>query len=285
LVGETVGGRYTIRHVFADGVLARTYAGIDEHNGERCMIKVMYGDYAAVERQRQRFTREAEVGSRLCHPNVLAVVDAGETRAGLPFLVTVHVDGTPLSEIIALHAPLGTERATRLLADVCAGLAHIHERGFVHRSLSGDAILVTHFRDSEAAIIVDLGIAFEADAESTSLARRVTRAGKLVGAPAYMSPEQGSGAVLDQRADLYGLGVLLYTMLCGRLPFDGTAIELASHNLSGDVPLIQDRVPGLRVDQRLEQVASKLMRKNPSERFQTANELLHILEVPTLWST
>lgn len=277
LVGTTVGERYTIEHVVADGASARKYVATDERTGERCAVKVMYGDYAAVERHRRRFGREIEIGSRLCHPNVLAVIDAGETDAGLPFLVTLHVSGEPLSGVIAASAPLGRIRATHLAADVARGLDHIHERGFVHRGLTTDAIIVTHFRDTEAAIISDMTIAFDISAREPEKMGRFTRVGKLVGPPAYMSPEQTTDGPLDNRSDLYSLGVVLYEMLSGRSPFDGSAIELASKNLAVTPPPIAQRVPGLRVDPTLEWIANQLMEKDPAHRFQTATELLSVL--------
>ena len=284
LVGATIGGRYTIEYVLSDGASARKYASTDERTGEQCMVKVMYGDYASVERHRRRFAREVEVGSRLCHPNVLAVIDAAETESGLPFLVTVHVIGEALSSVIANSAPLGKLRAIRLLTDIAGGLSHIHERGFVHRGLTSDAIVVTHFRDSEAAIISDLGIACDTgDRESHSMGR-LTRVGKVVGTPAYMSPEQSTDRALDHRSDLYSLGVLLYEMLSGRSPFEGSAIELASKNFATPPPPICERVSGLRVDPTLESIANQLMEKDPNSRFQSAHDLLAALDTPTLLS-
>ena len=282
LVGEVLGGRYAVEYVAGDGAVARTYLATDQRTGERCAVRVMYGDFAAIERHRRRFAREAEIGRRLCHPNVLAVIDSGETTGALPFLVTVHLRGEPLAAVIARDAPLGRARAVRLVRDLAAGLGHLHERGFVHRGITADAVLVTHSGDVEEAILTDLSAAFAVGDRDQDDLGRLTRPGRVVGAPAYLSPEQGGGGACDQRADLYSLGVLFYELLAGKAPFDGPALVVAGRHLAEAPPALAERVPGLQVDRALESIVMRLLEKDPARRYQSVADLLGSLGQPTL---
>jgi len=276
LIGHTLADRYIIEELLGEGGMGRVYRARHNRMSRRFAVKVLFGDMAADAKARTRFSREAEAVSRLNHPNVLSVVDFGETEEGLLYLVMDFIEGRELHQVLAQEAPLSPTRALSLLRQLSRGLAHAHERNLVHRDFKTENVVVTKSGDEELAHIVDFGIA--AVGEMMEPAQRLTTEGMVLGTPAYMSPEQSTGEEVDERSDLFSLGVMLYEMLCGRLPFDGSAVAIAKAHLAAEVPAVAVRVPGLRVDSRLEAVAMRLMAKDPEERFQSARSLLAHLD-------
>jgi serine/threonine-protein kinase len=272
LIGFVLADRYVIENLIGEGGMGRVYRARHIRMSRKFAIKVLFGDLSADGKARSRFSREAEASSRLSHPNVVSVVDFGETEEGLLYLVMDHIEGEELHRIVGKQAPFGTARTLNLLRQLARGLGHAHERGLVHRDFKTENVLITRDGDDEIARIVDFGIAVVAEMKVPD--QRLTTEGMVLGTPAYMSPEQSTGEEIDQRSDLFSLGVMIYEMLCGRLPFDGTPIAMAKANLAARVPAITERVPGLRVDGRLESIAQRLMAKEAADRFQSAADLL-----------
>lgn len=254
--------------------MGRVYLARHQRMSRHFAIKVLLGDHAAQRKMRQRFAHEAEAAGRLSHRNLISVVDHGETSDGLLYLVMDHVPGRELSQIIADEAPLPADRVRRLLAQLCAGLAHAHDHGLIHRDFKGANVRVAGSGAGEVARIVDFGIAVASDASDT----RLTTAGMVMGTPAYMSPEQATGRPLDRRSDLFSLGVVLYEMLSGVLPFDGTPMEQVGQNITCAPPVLQDRIPGLQVDGYLEHIMRGLMARDPDRRYQDAHMVITALE-------
>ena len=229
-------------------------------------VKVLYGENASDDEMRKRFFREAELASRLDHPNICSVIDYGETETGILYFVMSYVEGRGLHEVVASDFPLSSRRITTMFTQLCQALAHAHENGVVHRDLKAENIMV-----AEGAVdrvqVVDFGIAI---AHEGAHANRLTTEGIVIGTPAYMAPEQALGGVVDNRTDLFAAGVLLYEMLCGDIPFSGGPGELLAQTLGAPVPAIIERVPGLEVDEKLENIARRLMSKKPTDRYQSA---------------
>ncbi|HLU67894.1 MAG TPA: serine/threonine-protein kinase, partial [Kofleriaceae bacterium] len=276
LIGFVLAERYVIEQLLGEGGMGRVYRARHIRMSRRFAIKVLFGDAAADAKARARFSREAEASSRLSHPNVVSVVDFGETEEGLLYLVMDYIEGEELHQLINREAPLGSARSLNILRQLARGLGHAHERGLIHRDFKAENVLVTRDSGEEIARIVDFGIAVVGEMNQPE--QRLTTEGMVLGTPAYMSPEQSTGEEIDHRADLFSLGVMLYEMLAGRLPFDGTPLAMAKANLAARVPPISERVPGLKVDPRLEGVAMRLMAKEPESRFQSAAEILAHVE-------
>jgi eukaryotic-like serine/threonine-protein kinase len=276
LIGFVLAERYVIEALIGEGGMGRVYRARHIRMSRRFAIKVLFGDHAADGKARSRFSREAEASSRLSHPNVVSVVDFGETDEGLLYLAMDFIDGQELHRVIAREAPFDTARTLDILRQLARGLAHAHDKGLVHRDFKTENVLVTTDGGDEIARIVDFGIAVIG--EMTAPEQRLTTDGMVLGTPAYMSPEQSTGEEIDHRADLFSLGVMLYEMLAGKLPFDGTPLAMAKANLVAPVPPIAHRAAGIRTDQRLEAVAMRLMAKQPEDRFQSAGALLHHLD-------
>ena len=276
LIGHLLVERYRIEELLGEGGMGRVYLARHVRMSRRFAVKVLFGDLGADAKARARFSREADASSRLNHPNVLSVVDFGETKQGLLYLVMDYIEGEELNQLMAREGPLATDRVLSLLRQLVRGLSHAHGRGLVHRDFKPENVLVTHDGHEDLARIVDFGIAVVG--EMVDPEQRLTTEGMVLGTPAYMSPEQSTGEELDQRSDLFSLGVMLYEMLCGQLPFDGSPLAMAKANLGARVPRIAERVPGIAVDVRLEAAALTLMAKDPRERFQSASDVLTHLD-------
>jgi len=184
--------------------------------------------------------------------------------------------GRPMSELVCM--PLRRERVIELTRQLLCGLEHAHGLGLVHRDLKPENVLVERTQDGvETARIVDFGIAVLRDGDETADDRRLTTIGTVLGTPMYMSPEQARGERVDQRTDLFALGVIVYEMLAGKTPFEGSGVEIMMLNITQDPPSIMART-GRDVDPQLEAFARKLMAREASDRFASASEALRALD-------
>jgi len=277
LVGKTLHNRYEIAECVGEGGMGRVYRAVHKYTGKEHALKVLFGDHAADPKMRARMEQEALAVGKLSHRNVIAVTDAAKTEDNSFYLVMDYVAGEDLAQIIAREAPFEPERVIDLVKQLCLGLGHAHEKGLVHRDFKSENVLITRDADGELAKIVDFGIAVVLEAAHSG--HKLTSEGMVLGTPAFMSPEQSTGGKVDHRSDLFSLGVLMYEMLCGKLPFDGSPIEIARQNLVSEPPRISERVPDLEIDPRLEDIAFGLMAKRPEDRFQTADDVLRALDV------
>ncbi|HTM20584.1 MAG TPA: serine/threonine-protein kinase [Kofleriaceae bacterium] len=266
LLGAELAGLYRVYAVLADGSTARVYRAVRREDQAECAVKVLLGDYASLERHRARFAREIEVALDLVHPNLIGAIDAGATEGGVPFLIMPLVRGPLLATVIQRDAPLGRERAARIARDLAGGLAHLHRVGYVHRDVRPENVILEQQQEDENARLFDFGIAARLPGNAPG-EPRLTRPNKLLGKPQYAAPEVHLEARVDGRADLFSLGVLLYQMLSGTLPFDGAPLAVASSNSYADPPAIAERVPGLHPDPALEELAHDLMRADPGRRL------------------
>lgn len=275
MLGELLGGRYLVQSLIAEGGMGRVYFATDAETGDgRYAIKVLFGELAADPRHYERFVREAVRASGFDHPNLVRVLDFGSTAGKQPYVVMEHLVGRSLTQLVRQEAPLAAGRAARILGDVCRALAEIHLRGIIHRDVKTGNVMVIERGDREVAKLFDFGVSLETDSGEERLTTRQTAIGTLT----YMSPERTLCQAFDHRSDLFSLGVVLYQMLAGERPFGGTPMMVAIQNLTLTPPRIAERVPGIAVDERLEQVALKLMQRDPAARYQSAEEVLGAIE-------
>jgi hypothetical protein len=282
LEGSVFADRYVIEQCVGEGGMGRVYRATHRHMSRLFAIKVLFGEHAADQEMQARFAREAEAACRLRHPNVVSVTDFGATARGLFYLVMDWVEGLRLTDIIAREAPLGQHRIADITRQICLALSHAHEQGLVHRDLKSENIIVSQDNGRELVRLVDFGLAVVMESDANA---RLTAEGTVYGTPAYMSPEQACGAKLDARTDLFSLGVLLYEMLSGTLPFSGPPMDIVRQNMESDPPPIAERVPGLQVNPQLEALGRKLMARRPQDRYQSAAEVVAALDaILTEWS-
>jgi serine/threonine-protein kinase len=250
MADEVIAGRYRLDEPLGRGSMSAVWAADDLELERRVAVK-MLGPRA----DRQRFEREARAAAALSHPNIVALYDYGREDAR-PFMVLECLPGGTLEDVLRERAPLGEAEARRIATDVAAGLAHAHARGLVHRDLKPANILF----DSEGrAKIGDFGIA-RMDGTGT-----LTEAGTVLGTASYLSPEQAAGLPAGPASDVYSLGVILFRMLTGRLPFESSnAMELVRMHRDDPPPAIADIRP--EAPAALAAVATAALAKEPAAR-------------------
>lgn len=260
IIGQQLNGRYQVLNYLGEGATSTVYKGLDTYLNREVALKVLLPHVR--ETTRKRFFQEAMAAAQLNHPNIMAIYDRQEDN-NRSYLVIEYVDGEALTHYI----PSSTEVVVELGAQIATALGYAHERDIIHRDIKPANIKVT----SDGHIkIMDLGLALPREAT------RVTAPGMVIGTPAYISPEQAQGLTLDRRTDLYSLGIVLFEMATGQLPFNADDITalLIQH--------VQQQPPTLRsinpdIPSGLESVILKTLEKKPERRFQTGHTLADAL--------
>ena len=282
LIGEVLANRYLVEERLGEGAMGAVYKARHVKVGRAFAVKVLHAELLEDDKVAQRFEREAELAGRLRHPNVIGVVDVGETSDGLRYMVMDFAEGESLADLLA-EAPMPAPRILNLTRQLLEGLYHAHEAGLIHRDFKPENVIVERdAHDAEVPRIVDFGIAILREGGDSPRAEgRLTTNGLVLGTPHYMAPEQAVADPIDHRIDLFALGIVVYEMLCGKLPFDGSGADVARANLLRDPPPIEQRVPYLEVDPLLEAFSRRLMAKKRDQRPATAKaarELLDLIE-------
>jgi eukaryotic-like serine/threonine-protein kinase len=277
LIGTTVLGRYRIEKKLGKGSMGTVYSGVDLQRERDVAIKVMRDDLVHERKLLDRFRREARVAAKMQHPNLMRVLDAGETRDRRPVMVLELARGITLTALLDVSpAP---RRVVHLVEQILLGLEHAHAAGLIHRDLKPDNIMVELGPDgSEILRIVDFGIAILRERDGGVDGGRLTETGQIVGTPLYMAPELAKEEPYDHRVDLFALGVIMYEMLAGTVPFHGkTAVDIQLAYISKDPPPISTYVAD--VDPLLEAFTRKLMARRVAKRFASATEALRVLRL------
>jgi serine/threonine protein kinase len=272
LEGRVLDGKYEILGRLGEGGMGAVYRARRVHIGDEVAVKVLHTKYVGDPLLVERFRREARAAAQLHHPNVVTIHDYGEAsgEGGFAYIVMELVRGLPLRELLRREGRLAVGRAAALMRDICAGVGAAHRREIVHRDLKPDNIIVLPAdddRERESVKVVDFGIAKLRDMASDST---LTQAGSMVGTPYYMSPEQCRGESLDARADVYGLGALLYEMLAGTPPFNAPTVTgvIAKHLTEPPPPLPAE----LDAPPALQAVILRALAKDPEGRQRDAAE-------------
>lgn len=260
--------RYRLDNKLGEGGMATVYCGTDTVLRRRIAIKVLREQYASDEEFVRRFYQEAESAARLNHPNVVNTYDVG--REGDTYYIVMElVDGPSLAEIIANDGKLPEPVAIDYAAQVANGLAYAHRTGLLHRDIKPANILVTK---DDVVKLSDFGIARAVSQQTMAM----TKPGMVMGSVFYLSPEQAQGHELHETSDLYSLGVVLYQMLTGELPYKGeSAVTVALKHIGDAVPTIDTAKLG--ISPALASIVNRLMQKHPENRFQSASEVASAL--------
>jgi serine/threonine-protein kinase len=277
--GQVVAARYLIERELRQGASGTVWQAREIGTGERVAIKVLRADVAMSPAARKRFHHEVVSTAALDHPHSVRVFDHGTAADGAEFLVMELVSGSTLSEILATSAPLPQLRAIRIAAQILDATATAHRLGMVHRDLKPDNVmLVVGDGQRDFVKVCDYGLAKlmssgerAGDAPRLPDASFATLPGALCGTPAYMAPEQARGEDIDGRADLYAVGVMLFQMTVGRLPFEGrTPIDVVSAHLTQPVPFPRALRPDLGLAPALENIVLRAMAKDRRVRPSSA---------------
>jgi eukaryotic-like serine/threonine-protein kinase len=261
LIGTVFDGRYRIERKLGAGGMAEVYLAEDQELGRRVAIKILNDRHAADDSFVERFRREAKNAAGLSHPNVVSIYDRGEAE-GTYYIAMEYLDGRSLKELIVARGPAPVKTAIDYARQILAAVGFAHRHGIVHRDIKPHNVLV----GPEGRLkVTDFGIA-------RSGASQMTEVGSIIGTAQYLSPEQARGAHVDQTSDLYSVGVVLYEMLTGQVPFTGdTPLEIAMKHLS-EVPKPPSELrPDIPHD--LDSVVLRALAKDPAERYQSAEEM------------
>ncbi|HKO51702.1 MAG TPA: serine/threonine-protein kinase, partial [Polyangiaceae bacterium] len=274
LLGSVVDDRYEIASVIGEGGMGIVYAARHRALGKRFALKALRKDLATDREIAARFMQEARTAASISHPGLVEITDFGKLPTGQPFFVMELLEGQSLAQLIRRGGPLPAARAIEIVRQIAAALGAAHERSIVHRDLKPDNIHISADAPGKDHVtIVDFGLA------KVIGANRLTRAGMVFGTPHYMSPEQAQGDPTDHRADIYALGVVMYEMFTGRVPFEADSYMgvLTKHMYMAPTPPSQ--LVGIEKLGVLEDIILRCMEKKPDHRYRTLLELSHDLEL------
>jgi serine/threonine protein kinase/formylglycine-generating enzyme required for sulfatase activity len=285
LIGKTISSRYKILEKLGEGGMGTVY------KAEHCLMekivafKVLHPHLIANKESLERFRREVRAASKFQHKNVIQIYDAGEGEGGIFYMAMEFVEGTSLESILQ-KGLIPFERQLVILRQVLKAVGEAHKKGIVHRDLKSDNIMLTRDKRGEDLIkVMDFGIAkvLEGDTSHAESAdgERVykTMEGVITGTPQYMSPEQCEGKKVDARSDLYSLGIIMFEMLTGRLPFESeTAMGFIGKHIVEEPALPSKVRPDLGIDPAYEKIVMKLLEKSPDARYQSAGDIFTDLE-------
>jgi eukaryotic-like serine/threonine-protein kinase len=259
LIGQLFDGRYLIERQIGSGGMADVYLATDQSLGRKVAIKILSDRYARDAAFVERFRREAAAAAGLRHPNIVTVYDRGEAM-GTSYIAMEYLDGPTLKEEITRRAPLPEPEAVNYATQALAALDAAHRQGVVHRDVKPHNMVLT---DEGRLKVTDFGIARAANTQ------QMTEVGSIVGTAQYLSPEQARGLAVGPESDIYSMGVVLYEMLCGDLPFTGeSAVDIAMKQVSDTPPPLHRR--NRLVSPAMEQVVMRALAKDPALRFSSA---------------
>ncbi|QUL57428.1 Stk1 family PASTA domain-containing Ser/Thr kinase [Paenibacillus tritici] len=267
MIGHELGGRYQVIERIGGGGMALVYRAHDILLNRNVAIKVLRNQFVHDEEFIRRFRREAQSAASLSHPNVVSIYDVGQEDE-VHYIVMEYIEGKNLNEIIKERAPLQVDESVRIASQICDALDHAHMNQIIHRDIKPHNILIGR---NGRVKVTDFGIA-RAVTSTT-----ITQTGSVVGSVHYFSPEHAKGVTTGEKSDLYSLGIVIYQMLTGVLPFLGESpISVALKHLQEEFE--EPRLLNPLIPQSVENVILKSMRKNPEERYQSAKQMLQDLE-------
>ena len=272
--GRTVaGGRYQLRDLLGEGGMASVHLAYDAVLDRQVAIKTLHTELGREQAFRERFRREAQSVAKLTHTNIVSVFDTGEDElegvGTTPYIVMEYVEGRPLSSVldedVRQYGAMPADKALKITADVLAALEISHEMGLVHRDIKPGNVMMTK---RNVVKVMDFGIARAMQSGVTSM----TQTGMVVGTPQYLSPEQALGRGVDARSDLYSVGIMLFQLVTGRLPFDADSPLAIAYAHVQEEPVAPSSI-NRSLPPAVDALVARALKKNPNERFPSAEAM------------
>ena len=273
-IGQVIDNRYVVEALIARGGMGIVYRCRHQLINRKFAVKIIRSTMAHLPDAPRRFLTEAKAASAIGNEHIVDVVDYGSLPDGSAYLVMELLEGMPLSDLIERRETLSVARISAIATQICEGLRAAHEAGIVHRDLKPENIFLSSRKAGDFVKILDFGIA-----KMLSQAEPLTRKGLIVGTPHYMSPEQAAGAAVDARGDIYSLGVILYELATGRVPFDAThyMAVLAKHMTEPPPPFDSLMLPA-KLPSDFQAIVLKCLAKLPEQRYQSMIEVMDATE-------
>ncbi len=268
-------GRYRLDAIVGHGGMGKVFQATDLVLNRQVVVKILLSEYVQEKTFIERFTREAKILSSINHPHLLVIYDYGIYAQKTPYIVTEYVEGQSLAQIITAEGRLQVKRAVNLISQILDALAATHAQGVIHRDLKSENILVGGAANAEWVKVIDFGLAYQMKPRPVSdHGSRITGSGLFVGTLAYMPPEQFMNENIDARTDLYSVGILLWEMLVGQVPFAAPTLErfYAKHSTEPVPPFSSISPPLPPQAMGLEPVIQKVLAKRPKDRWKDATE-------------
>jgi serine/threonine-protein kinase len=274
-LGKTIDGRYLVEAQLGEGGMGVVYRGKHKVIDKKVAIKVLRGDMAKDKEITERFLQEAKAASSIGNPHIVDISDFGTLPDGATYFVMEFLAGQSLGALMESVHPLPVPRFLRVARQIAAGLGAAHDAGIIHRDLKPDNVmLVDRGSEKDFVKILDFGIA-----KVGGEASRLTRAGAVFGTPHYMSPEQAAGTPVDKRTDIYALGVIMYEMASGKVPFDAdNFMGILTQHMYKKPPYIRDLVPMIDIPPGVDAVIQKCLSKKPDGRYASMGDLVTELD-------
>jgi serine/threonine-protein kinase len=279
LIGRVVNGRFKIVSVIARGGMGKVYRAEQAPLGRICALKVLSPKYEGDRDPEfhKRFFLEAATAAKLTHANTVTIFDYGKADDDeLYYIAMEYIEGRTLHRVLREESPFNEERVRHVASQICRSLREAHAMGVVHRDLKPGNIMLTDKGDERDSVkVLDFGLVKDVTGEAEDL----TQAGLFMGSPKYMAPEQILGGEISPRTDIYSLGVMIFEMLCGKVPFDrGASVGTLMAHVNDAVPAFTVFAPNVQVTPGMDSVVRKCLEKDPAKRYPSMKELLMALK-------
>ncbi len=278
LIGRSIGGRFRVTALIARGGMGKVYRAEQAPLGRVCALKVLNASHAGEQDPEfhKRFFLEASIASKLTHPNTVTIFDYGRTDDEIYYMAMEYLEGRTLHRAIRDAGQIVEERAAHIARQICRALREAHALGVIHRDLKpANVFLAQHGDEADFVKVLDFGLVKNVADKGEDL----TQTGMFMGSPKYMAPEQIRGDRVDARTDIYALGVILYEMLTGKVPFDrSTSVNILMAHVHEEAPPLRQMNSLISVSGGMEAAVAGCMAKDPDQRFRSMDEVLAALK-------